>query len=150
MNVGKLNCKFENKISANANCLVAAISFVLTRLETGFELVIKDEKMSPPKITNFSDSWNPISVDELQGFLCSSLGFTCDKEVKSAIEDVYRLVEEMLFEYLGKTKSTAAEAFDSERINTTSMTLETLYMGMLTSDDIDESLFVRSSKVSLE
>ena len=118
------------------------------KAEAGFELVITDEKITPPTKTHFSDAWNPSLVDEVLGILCRALSYNLDHEVKSAIEELNRMIDEMFFEFMGKERTQIKESIETERIHVTARNLETLYHTMMTTDDIDESIFVKSKSVN--
>lgn len=126
---------------------MASLCYVLTKTEAGFQLTVTNDKTSPPTLMVFSDNWNFESVQGLLSFLCKSLDFSCDPEVKTSIEEVYRMIEDMFFESLGCARTRIKETLETERIHSTVRNLESVYQSMLTSNDIDESIFCRSSAV---
>lgn len=144
---GKSNSRFNNKISSNANCLVACLGYVLLHSEEGYDMVIKDEKESPVVEHEFKHADKKAKADLLLATLCKSLGYSFDIEAKESIEKYFQLIEEVFLENLSKKRNQIPTAVDSERIMVTSRGLESVYQSMLTSNDIDESIFVKSDVV---
>lgn len=143
--LGHLHSNFKNQLPALANALLASLSYVLSKSSSSFDLHISLPADGQKVIVVIPGAKKAELQGEIEEYLAKLFEFEIDSEVKEFLQKCTKKMDEIVTTAC-KNK---VDMFESTyKLLATNRSLENLYQGMLGSEDIDESIFVRSSSVN--
>ena len=137
----------DNRLPKNANMMLCSLSYMLKNssklLTIEFVISEKGEKAVIPGEKKYN----------LQGqileYLCKLMHFNCDEETQMIKEEIDKKIEALFCDNFGFDNPGIYDHLSNKKkINIVIKLLETYYRKNLSDEDVDESIFVRESRVT--
>lgn len=145
---GSLSGYFGNQLPSLANALLASFGYLLSRSTPAFDLHIAQIVDGDKVIVVIPGAKKVEMQTQIEEYLAKIFEFEVDSEVSEFLQKCTKKLDEILATACKHLREDKSDLFDSSyRCSTTTKQLETLYQGVLRPDDLDESLFVKTSSV---
>lgn len=146
--IGNLSHNSRNQLPLLANTLLASLSYLLSRSPPVFDLHISQTVDNEKVIVVIPGAKKALMQIQIEEYLAKLFEFEVDPEVAEFLEKCEKKLDEIIATACKHQKEDKKDLFEgSFRLNSTIRQLETLYHGLLGLDDLDESLFVKTSNV---
>lgn len=128
--------------------MLASLSYVVRRTSTAFDLHISQQSEGEKVEVIIPGAKKLEMQSQIDEYLAKLFEFEIDSEVDHVLNKCHRKIEEIVASACKQRVEDKIERFDSVyRSMTTIRCLDDLYQGILSFEDIDESLFVKTSTV---